>query len=313
MQNSVVHSVACIVPIRSINSGWKATSLVALSLSLLSVARPALASETVEIPMSADRWTTTGAPWSLSSTWAKHAIELKPGNVRAAHPIRLGGASRALPFTAGTIEYDVAATSDMGAGFIFRRANKDNYEMFYLRPRPKCEEAPDCVQYAPETHGVLLWDMFPQYQGRLLCAKARVESCEARRLRQANEYLHQWRSRADVEDWASRRGQRRRRPDVARPGNLCQSYGHSRGCGRPASVIRKKTRRHRMTDTCAIGRSLPFSKLAADQAPTLADLPALTAHWTPLDAERSGLVNASRVYGRPRRRRTALWSGSRQD
>ena len=70
-----------------------------------------------------------------------------------------------LNFRNGTIEYDVASTTDMGAGFVFRRADQDNYEMFYLRPRPKCEEAPDCVQYAPQTHGVLLWDVFPQYQG----------------------------------------------------------------------------------------------------------------------------------------------------
>ena len=72
---------------------------------------------------------------------------------------------RTSTFHDGTIEYDVAATTDMGAGFIFRGADKDNFEEFYLRPRPKCEDAPDCVQYAPQTHGILLWDVFPQYQG----------------------------------------------------------------------------------------------------------------------------------------------------
>ena len=41
----------------------------------------------------------------------------------------------------------------------------------------------------------------------------------------------------------------------------------------------------------------PFSKLAEGQAPVYADLPDVSAKWVPLDAERGGLINASRVYG----------------
>ena len=37
-------------------------------------------------------------------------------------------------------------------------------EMLYVRPSANCATAPDCVQYAPVTNGVLLWDVFPQYQ-----------------------------------------------------------------------------------------------------------------------------------------------------
>ncbi len=43
----------------------------------------------------------------------------------------------------------------------------------------------------------------------------------------------------------------------------------------------------------------PFSTLAADGAPTIGDLPAPTAAWQPLTAERAGLMNISRVYGLP--------------
>lgn len=59
----------------------------------------------------------------------------------------------------------VSAESGMGASFMFHAVSKETFEMFYLRPRSNCQEAPDCVQYAPQTHGVLLWDLFPQYQG----------------------------------------------------------------------------------------------------------------------------------------------------
>jgi hypothetical protein len=43
----------------------------------------------------------------------------------------------------------------------------------------------------------------------------------------------------------------------------------------------------------------PFSTLTKDATPTIADLPASSAAWTPLAAERNGLVNLSREYGVP--------------
>ncbi|MFC5863171.1 hypothetical protein ACFPT7_12770 [Acidicapsa dinghuensis] len=53
----------------------------------------------------------------------------------------------------------------------------------------------------------------------------------------------------------------------------------------------------------------PFSKLAADQAPTYADMPNTTAAWAPLEAERDGLMDVSRVYGipYPQPERAVVW------
>jgi hypothetical protein len=53
----------------------------------------------------------------------------------------------------------------------------------------------------------------------------------------------------------------------------------------------------------------PFSTLAAGKDPTLADLPATSAAWQPLAAERAGLVNISRIYGLPltRPERAVAW------
>jgi len=45
----------------------------------------------------------------------------------------------------------------------------------------------------------------------------------------------------------------------------------------------------------------PFSKLSPDQAPTYADMPPASAAWVPIEAERVGLINVSRVYGMPDR------------
>ena len=88
----------------------------------------------LKIPMSADRWTTTAGTVNFVEYMGKPSIELKAGNYK--EHIQSGAATlKDLTFRDGTIEYDVAATSDMGAGFIFRSADKDNFEMFYLRPQ----------------------------------------------------------------------------------------------------------------------------------------------------------------------------------
>ena len=52
-----------------------------------------------------------------------------------------------------------------------------------------------------------------------------------------------------------------------------------------------------------------FSKLAEDQAPVYADLPDASAKWVPLDAERGGLINVSRIFGLPlpMGQRTLVW------
>jgi hypothetical protein len=251
----------------------------------------------LKIPMSADRWTTTAGTVNFVEYMGKSSIELKAGNYKQHIPS--GAASlKDLTFRDGTIEYDVAATTDMGAGFIFRSADKDNFEMFYLRPRPKCEDAPDCVQYAPQTHGVLLWDVFPQYQGpaplrqgdwnhvKLVISGRRMNIF----INGATEpTLKIGRLEGDTEEGSLM---------LAGPGifaNLTVDPSALEGLpGEPEKDA-----------TASDGRYVrhwqlsPYSKLAADQAPTLADLPPSSATWTPLEAERGGLLNVSRVYGVP--------------
>ena len=51
-------------------------------------------------------------------------------------------------------------------GIAFRQQDEGNFELLYLRPDPACPAFRACIQYAPQTHGVLLWDFFPQYENR---------------------------------------------------------------------------------------------------------------------------------------------------
>ena len=50
------------------------------------------------------------------------------------------------------------------AGVIFHRAGSQDGEFFYLRANPDCPAADDCIQYAPITHGLMAWNIYPNYQ-----------------------------------------------------------------------------------------------------------------------------------------------------
>ncbi len=303
----MVSSDQCLVGVRCGNAAWKRVALLAICLSLLMVSRQAKAAESVKIPMSADRWSTTAGTVNFVEYMGKPSIELKAGNY--AQHIPSGAATlNGLVFHNGTIEYDVTATSDMGAGFVFRGASQENYELFYLRPRPKCEQAPDCVQYAPQTHGVLLWDMFPQYQGPAPLRQAGWNHVKlvvsGRRMNifingATEPTMKIGRLEGDSEEGSLM---------LLGPGifaNLTVAPDAVEGLPGdpekdPAESDGRYVRHWQLS---------PFSKLAADQAPTLADLPPPSAAWTPIEAERGGLMNASRVYGLPlpRTDRAVVW------
>lgn len=307
MQSSMVDSSESLVYVRRGNSRWKYGTLLAIVLFLVNGSRLARAAEPVKIPMTADRWTTTAGTVNFVEYMGKPSIELKAGNY--AQHIQSGAAVlNGLTFHSGTIEYDVAATSDMGAGFIFRRADKDNFEMFYLRPSPKCDQAPDCVQYAPQTHGVLLWDMFPQYQGP---APLRQGEWNHIKLvvsgRRMNIFIN------GATEPTLKIG--RLEGDMEEGGLMLQGPGIFADLAVTPDAVEHLPGDPEKDATALDDRYVrhwqvsPFSKLAADQAPTLADLPPSSAAWSRLEAERGGLVNASRVYGLPLARpdRAVVW------
>ena len=73
---------------------------------------------------------------------------------------------KGVTFSNGTIEFDVNTIGRGAPGIAFRQQDEGNFELLYLRPDPSCPAFRACIQYAPQTHGVLLWDLFPQYQTR---------------------------------------------------------------------------------------------------------------------------------------------------
>jgi hypothetical protein len=307
MQNVVVPLSASGIRQRHRNPVSQLAALIVLGQSLLGAAQLARAAEAVKIPMSADRWTTTAGTVNFIEYMGKSSIELKAGNY--AQHIKSGAAVlNGLTFRSGTIEYDVATISDMGAGFVFRRADNDNYEMFYLRPRPKCEEAPDCVQYAPQTHGVLLWDMFPQYQGP---APLRQGEWNHVKLVVSGKRMNIFINGATEPTLKIGRLE----GDTGEGGLMLEGPGIFANLTVTPDAVEGLPANPETDATASDERYVrhwqlsPFSKLEADRSPAYADLPAPSAAWVPLEAERGGMVNASRVYGLPLARpdRAVVW------
>jgi hypothetical protein len=289
------------------HSAQNIASLLIAGFSLAIASQPARAAEPMKIPMTADRWTTLAGTVNFVEHLGKPSIELPPGDFRKGIPSGIASL-KDFQFGNGTIEYDVSAENGMGASLMFRAASQENFEMFYLRPRPNCQQAPDCVQYAPQIHGALLWDVFPQYQG-----PAPLHSGQWNHVKlvisgkRMNIYFN---------------GATQPTLKVSRlEGDTDQGGLMLAGPGFFADLMVKPDEVEGLPpdaepdETASDDRFVRhwqvsvFSKLAEDQAPVYADLPDASAKWVPLQAELGGLINASRIYGLPlpRGERALVW------
>ncbi len=264
------------------------------------------AAEPKKIDMSASQWTTTG-PVEFVQHMGASAIELKPGNY-AQHQPSGSAILNDLSFRNGTIEYDVDPTGSMGAGFAFRMRDKDTYELFYLRPRPKCSEAVDCIQYAPQTHGVLLWDLFPQYQSPAPLIQGQWNHVKLVISGQRMNIFINGEKQPSLKIG-------RLEGDSLEGGLMLQGPGIFANLTVLPDETENLPEQPEPDATASDAHYLrqwqvsPFSKLAADHIPTAAEIPATSASWTALPAERSGLVNVTRLYGLPldRADRSFVW------
>ena len=123
-------------------------------LLLLVAAGASSAAEPERIKLDAAHWAVqSGATFSLREGFQDGILTLKSGRVTLKN----------VTFGDGTIAFDVKPTGGF-AGVTFHRADALTSEEFYIRPGPDCAASQDCIQYAPETHGVMMWDSYPAYQ-----------------------------------------------------------------------------------------------------------------------------------------------------
>ena len=247
------------------------------------------AAQPIAVPMTADGWQTKeNAEFLRQLGFYQGLMRLNSGSA----------VLKGTTFSDGTIELDVNTIGRGSPGIAFRQQDDDNFELLYLRPDPACPAFRACMQYAPQTHGVLLWDLFPQYQTR---APLRENGWNHIKMvvsgRRMNVFVNDvpsptlqvGRLEGDAVTGALR---------LQGPGtfaNMVITPGAVEGLSPepisdPSSADRGLIRRWRLSQ---------FSALPKGKDVAYEDMPGQSADWKALSTERSGLANISRVYGRP--------------
>ncbi len=183
-------------------------------------------------------------------------------------------------------------------GIGFRQQDQDNFEMLYLRPDPNCPAFRACIQYAPQTHGVLLWDFFPQYENR---APLRDNGWNHIKMVISGRRMNVFDNHAtsptlevgSLEGDAMSGGLRLQGP--ATFANMVITPGAVDGLSPepdrdPLDGDRGLVRNWRLS---------PYSALANGKDPMCNEMPAASQEWKTIGTDRNGLVNLSRRYGRP--------------
>ena len=211
-------------------------------------------------------------------------------------------------FADGTIDFDVALHGHASfTGIAFRGISDDDYELIYLRPH--LSRRPDALQYTPVYNGGEAWQLYsgPGYTAgaelplnRWLHVKLVVSGYTARLFVDgaANPQLtvtslrHQW-TRGRIGLWGSLGG--------ANFSNVIVSPAETTApAARPAEP---PPERHIL----AKWELSPAFETAAVKDDALPDRTALGASaWTPVTAERSGLVNIAEYRRRTRSSASSL-------
>ncbi|MCE7055139.1 hypothetical protein LZF95_10670 [Algoriphagus sp. AGSA1] len=107
------------------------------------------------IPLDSDTWDYTGNTVEFKTENGTQKMLISPSSGKVV--------AKNLEFSNGTIEFDSFDTKALS--FFFRMKDRDENEYFYLRTaRAGDSTAMDAIQYAPYIDGVLMWNIYPQYQ-----------------------------------------------------------------------------------------------------------------------------------------------------
>jgi hypothetical protein len=262
--------------------------LCACVLPSLSIARGAAP---IPISMTAERWQTKENVEFYRQAGFYHGLmRLNSGNA----------VLKDVTFGDGTIEFDVNTIGRGMPGIAFRQQDDSTFELLYLRPDPACPAFNACVQYTPGTHGVMLWDLYPQYQSRAPLRENGWNHIKmvisGRRMNVfVNDAVAPTLAVGRLEGDALKGGMRLLGP--ATYANLTITPDALEGLTPeavkdPTEGDRGLVREFRLS---------PVSVAPETHAARYEEMPPASAEWKTIDAEGRGLINLSRVYGLPAR------------
>jgi hypothetical protein len=281
---------------RSVRSCLSGACLAFSSWIAVSPVHAAGANDAV-IPFTPDRWT-LGEGVAVVEHRGVQAIEI------SRRPTPAEAVLKGPAFTNGTIEVDVEGTTGLGPAIGFHRRDPATYELFYVRPQPDCATKPDCVQYAPVTKNVLLWDIFPGAQ-----APARYVPGQWNRIKLvvSGRRLRVW-----VNGGAPALDVTRLEGDAHSGAIVLRGMGFLANVKVTPDAVEGLDPRPGPDPTAKDPRYVrqwsvsPVSTLAEGAKPDFATRPTAATAWSPLPAETGGLVNVSRRYGLPQGR-SLVW------
>lgn len=276
------------------------TTLVAIVLyvCLISLApsSPAQTSAIV-VPMKAESWEFQPQKVEFLEHESKAAMKLSPdaGAVVAKSP----------EFVDGTIEFDIQLLDPRFVTFYFRRQSADENETFYFRTaRAGDATAGDAVQYAPTLGGIAIWDLLGHYQTSASFRKqawthVKLVVSGAQMRAYVNGEAQPTLAVARLEGNVSKgrlafEGEAIVANLVVKPGAV---EGLSPQAGVDPTDDEPRYLRHwQVTQPVTIPKGIDFSYDLLPKPETV---------WAPIDAERRGLVNLTRAYGKADGRRIA--------
>jgi len=257
-------------------------------LASLSIARGAAP---IAISMTAERWQTKeNAEFYRQAGFYHGLMRLNSGNA----------VLKDVTFGDGTIEFDVNTIGRGMPGIAFRQQDDNTFDLLYLRPDPACPAFNACVQYTPGTHGVMLWDLYPQYQSRAPLRENGWNHIKmvisGRRMNVfVNDAVAPTLAVGRLEGDALKGGMRLLGP--ATYANLTITPDAVEGL--TPEPVKDPTERDR--GLVRKFRLSPVSVAAETEAARYEEMPGASAEWKTIDAEGRGLFNLSRVYGLPAR------------
>ncbi len=264
-------------------------TLLALCVCFLSALAIALGAEPITVTMTADHWQAKeNAEFFRQLGFFHGLMRLNSGNA----------VLKGITFSDGTIEFDVNTVGRGAPGIAFRQQDEGNFELLYLRPDPNCPAFHACIQYAPQTHGVLLWDFFPQYQNRAPLRENGWNHIKmvvsGRRMKVfVNDAPSATLEVGSLEGDAMKGGLRLQGPGTF--ANMVITPDAVEGLSPepardPLEGDRGLVRKWRVSAVSA----LPKGK-----EPRYDEMPDASKEWKTISTERNGLVNLSREFGRP--------------
>ena len=275
-------------------------STLMVSISLIGQTRQINNTEVIKIPMKASQWEFQAGKVEFITHKGVPAMKM------------LENSGYTIPkdvlFENGTIEFDLELIAGSFVGMSFRRQSGDESEYFYLRPyRAGNPMGEDAAQYAPIIKGVNLWDMLYEYQGP---ADIKKTGWNHIKLVVSGRQLLVYVNNMD-------------QPTLAIPellGNIQQGGLSFNGNIILANIEIKPNEVEglaAMADPDPTRHDLRYLRKWQVTKPVLfpfgkdiinEDLPNETTKWEPITAERLGLVNLTRVYGKAENnKRRLVW------